>query len=217
MFRMGRFRGLLNRTIPIFFSLLLLAGCSRPAGVAADDATTSTEQQVPFHEDGSATASGPNVTSISKKDKDKDEAQKPETELPFRDTESLPAGTLLTVRLKNPISAENPVAKGTFEAILDEPVVSEGNTLVPRGITVAGRVESARASKVKRNRGYVRLTLDSIDLAGKDLPIQTSSLFARGVAPDTDPSAVTLEKGRRLTFRLAESVSIAPQQIVSGR
>lgn len=214
---MGRFRGLLNRTIPIFFSLLLLAGCSRPAGVAADDATTSTEQQVPFHEDGSATASGPNVTSISKKDKDKDEAQKPETELPFRDTESLPAGTLLTVRLKNPISAENPVAKGTFEAILDEPVVSEGNTLVPRGITVAGRVESARASKVKRNRGYVRLTLDSIDLAGKDLPIQTSSLFARGVAPDTDPSAVTLEKGRRLTFRLAESVSIAPQQIVSGR
>ena len=78
-------------------------------------------------------------------------------------------------------------------------------------------VESARASKVKRNRGYVRLTLDSIDLAGKDLPIQTSSLFARGIAPETDPSAVTLEKGRRLTFRLAESVSIVPQQIISGR
>ncbi len=216
---MGRFRGLRDLIIPTLLSLLLLAGCSRPAGVAADDATTSTDQQVPFHEDGSTTASGPNVTSISKKDKekDKDEGQKPESALPFRDTESLPAGTLLTVRLKNPISAENPVAKGTFEAILDEPVVSEGNTLVPRGITVAGRVESARASKVKRNRGYVRLTLDSIDLAGKDLPIQTSSLFARGIAPETDPSAVTLEKGRRLTFRLAESVSIVPQQIISGR
>lgn len=209
---MGRFRGLRDLIIPTLLSLLLLAGCSRPAGVAAD-ASTSTEQQVPFHEDGSTTASSANVTPISKKD----EVQKPETELPFRDTESLPAGTLLTVRLRSPISAENPMAKGTFEAVLDEPVVSEGNTLVPRGIIVAGRVESAHASKVKRNRGYVRLTLDSIDLAGKDLPIQTSSLFARGIAPDTDPSAVTLEKGRRLTFRLAEPVAIVPQQIVSGR
>jgi hypothetical protein len=210
---MGRFRGLRDLTVPTLLSLLLLAGCSRPAGIAADDATTSTDQQVPFHEDGSTTASSANVTPISKKD----EVQKPETELPFRDAESLPAGTLLTVRLKNPISAENPVAKGTFEAVLDEPVVSEGNTLVPRGIPVAGRVESAHASKVKRNRGYLRLTLDFIGLAGKDVPIQTSSLFARGIAPDSDPSAVTLEKGRRLTFRLAEPVLIAPQQVISGR
>jgi len=210
---MSRFGGLQNLTIWPMLLCLLLAGCSRPAGIPGDDASTSPEQQVPFHEDGSATASGPNVTSISKKN----DVQKSESELPFRDTESLPAGTLVTVRLKSPVSTENPGAKGTFEAIVDEPIVSDGNTLVPRGTTVAGRVESAHASKVKRNRGYVRLTLDSIAVAGKDLPLQTSSLFARGTAPDNDPSAVALEKGRRLTFRLAEPVSIAPQQVVSGR
>ncbi len=113
-----------------------------------------------------------------------DSGPKPETALPFHDPQNLPAGTLLTVRLKNPISAENPGANGTFEAVVDEPVVIEGNKLVPRGAIVAGRVESARASKLKRNRGYVRLALDSIHLAGANLPIQTSSLFVRGNAGD---------------------------------
>ena len=210
---MSRFRGPRDLIIWPIAVCLLLAGCSRPTGIPGDEAATSTEHQVPFHEDGSSTAPGPNVTSISKKD----EVQKTETDLPFRDGESLPAGTLITIRLKTPILARNPGTKGTFEAVLDEAVVSEGNILVPRGVAVAGRVESAHASNVKRNRGYVRLTLDSIDVAGKDLPVQTSSLFARGTAPDSDPSAVTLEKGRRLTFRLAEPLSIAAQQAVSGR
>jgi len=75
-------------------------------------------------------------------------------------------------------------------------------------------VESARASKVKHNPGYVRLTLDSIDVAGKDLPVQTSSLFARGNAPtgDASLSVLTLEQGRRLTFRLAQPVYVTGQQ-----
>jgi hypothetical protein len=129
----------------------------------------------------------------------------------------LPVGTLLTVRLKNPISADNPGPSATFEAVLDEPVVIEGNALVARGANVAGRVEAARVSKVKGNRAYLRLTLNSIDVAGKDLPVQTSSLFARGTAPDGDVSArvITLEKGRRLTFRLAEPVFVANQEALN--
>ncbi|HET6180223.1 MAG TPA: hypothetical protein VFE61_25100 [Candidatus Sulfotelmatobacter sp.] len=86
-----------------------------------------------------------------------------------------------------------------------------------RGANVAGRVEAARVSKVKGNRAYLRLTLNSIDVAGKDLPVQTSSLFARGTAPDGDVSArvITLEKGRRLTFRLAEPVFVANQEALN--
>lgn len=199
---------------PVLFPLLLVAGCSRPAELHGDGATPSDQHQVPFHDDGSATSnSGATVSSETS-----DNRLNPETNLPFRDPQSLPAGTLLTVRLRNPISADNPGGSGTFEAVVDEPVVIEGKALVPRGANVAGRVESARASMVKRDHSYVRLTLDSIDVAGKDLHVQTSSLFARGVAPDgvASPSVITLEKGRRLTFRLVEPVYVASQQALSG-
>jgi hypothetical protein len=148
----------------------------------------------------------------------------PEAGLPFHDSQNLPAGTLLTVRLKHPISAQNPAANGTFEALVDEAVVIEGNRLVPRGAVVEGRVESARASDVRRNGGYVRLALDSLHLAGGSLPIRTSSLFVRGNAgsnplpqgeiPSGAPSAsvVRIEKGRRLTFRLTEPAYVAASQ-----
>lgn len=136
-------------------------------------------------------------------------------DLPFQNPRSLPAGTLLTVRTKNSISAENPGTNGTFEAMVDQPVIIDGNQLVPLGATVLGRVESARASNLKRNRGYVRLTLESIQLAGSDVPVQTSSLFVRGRAGLTQTSespVVRLERGRRLVFRLTEPVDVATAQ-----
>jgi hypothetical protein len=200
---MSRLRAPLGITIWLaLLSLLLCAGCSRPAELNSADGSSADPHQVPFRDaDRKAVAeSGANVSSVAQ-----DQPVKGENGLPFRDSQNLPAGTLLTVRLKNPVSAKNPEAIGTFEAVVDEPVTVEGNTLVPRGASVAGRVESARTSKLKGN-GYVRVTLDSIDIAGKDLHLQTSSLFARGNAAGRRPSLdpITLEKGRRLTFRLTE-------------
>ena len=202
-------------TCLVLLSLLPVPGCSSPTGMRSDDSATPSDQHpVPFHdaENGSASASG-SVTSSSRPTN----GRKAEAGVPFRDSQSLPAGTLLTVRLRNPISADNPGPSSTFEAVVDEPVVIEGDALVPLGASVAGRVEAAHVSKVKGNRAYLRLTLESIDFAGKDLPVQTSSLFARGTAPDGDASAtvITLEKGRRLTFRLAEPVFLANQEALN--
>jgi hypothetical protein len=205
---MSRFCALRRLTMwPVLCLLIGVAGCSRPAGLGSSDGTTASDQHpVPFHDGdarapGSATSTGAGTGANT------------ETDLPFRDAQSLPAGTLLTVRLKNLISSDAPSGKGSFEAVVDEPVVIEGNALVPRGATVSGRVESARASQVKGNRGYVQLTLSSIDVAGKDLPVQTSSLFARASSLERQASvsAITLEKGRRLTFRLSEPVYVANQ------
>jgi len=188
------------------------AGCSRPVGLSAPEDATAPEQ-APFHE-GNSVANG--VPAGVGQDK----GLKPGTDLPFRDPQNLPAGTLLTVRLKSSVSSDNPEGRDTFEAVVDEPVTIEGNTLIPRGASVVGRVESAsgapaRIAEMKRN-GYVRLTLESIDIAGmgKDQPLQTSSLFARGrpAARNGTLSLITLEKGRRLTFRLTEPAYFALQQ-----
>jgi hypothetical protein len=213
---MSRFRRPHGLTIWLLRSLTLMAlagtvACARPAGLQSDDTAAHADPPtVPFHEAAASATSDNPLNS--------------QTSLPFQDSNSLPAGTLLTVRLKEPISAEIPDANLAFEAVVDEPVAVEGNQLVARGVTVSGRVESTRASNLKRNRGSVRLTLDSIHLSGAILPIQTSSLFVRGNAgnaevrpaasPQTGDSTglIRLEKGRRLTFRLSESVYVAAGQ-----
>jgi hypothetical protein len=198
-----------TRSLALGTTLLALfgtVGCAPPDGLSSADGTAQTEQhKVPFH-DADGKTSSPNSALTQGK------GLKPEMELPFQDPQSLPAGTLLTVRTKNSISAENPDANETFEAMVDQPVIIDGNRLVPLGAMVSGRVESARASNLKRNRGYVRLTLASIQLAGSDVPVQTSSLFVRGSAgPTQAPQSpvVRLESGRRLVFRLTEPVDVA--------
>jgi hypothetical protein len=226
MIQMSRFRRPQGLTIwLVLLSLLCGSGCARPAGPQSGDTSTQADpHQVPFHDGEGIAAARPGESASAQ-----DGGLNPETGLPFQNPQSLPAGTLLTVRLRNPISAEDPDVNARFEAVVDEPVVIEGNKLVPRGATVAGRVESARASSVRRNRGYVRLTLDSIHLAGANLPIQTSSLFVRGnsgdnpvaqgqvaqggmVQSEASAAVIRLEKGRRLTFRLTESVYVAASE-----
>jgi len=101
---MSQFRGPRRLTITaILLALLFASACSPPAGMQPSNGAAQADQpQVPFHDgDGrlsrSSDSSGGQVIGVP-----------PETNLPFRDPQNLPAGTLLTVRLKNPISAENP-------------------------------------------------------------------------------------------------------------
>jgi hypothetical protein len=219
---MTRFRRPQGLTMwPMLLVLLCAPGCARPAGLQTSDGAGHVDQhQVPFHNGDDAAASARQADSPAPPDR----SLKPETGLPFHDSQNLPSGTLLTVRLKNSISSESPSTDGVFEAIVDEPVAIEGSQVIPLGTGVAGRVESTRSSNVKRNRGYVRLVLDSIHLAAGNLPIQTSSLFVMGSAGDThvpqsevqqtraSTTLIHLEKGRRLTFRLTESVSLAASE-----
>jgi hypothetical protein len=198
----------------IVLAILVAAGCSRPVQGAPN--AHSDRPPVPFHEGSPAAADSNQAVEAN--------PQEPDAGLPLRDSAGLPVGTLLTVKLNNPISADSPDTSGTFNAIVDEPVQVNGVTIVPRGASASGRVESARASSLKRNRSYVRLSLETISVSGRDLPVQTSSLFARGSADHTPDSAVGqsvnsvhLDKGRRLTFRLTSPVSIASEKVISSR
>jgi hypothetical protein len=75
-----------------------------------------------------------------------------------------------------------PAREALFAGVVDEPVVMDGKIAVPRGATVTGRIEAAPASSGGRGRGYLRLTLDTITIAGKTTPLRTSGLFVRGSA-----------------------------------
>jgi len=202
---MSRFPRARNLAIfPVLFALLPL-GCSRPTDTAHAD-----QHRVPFR-DGENPAGDSDFAQPASAEK-----LQYDSGLPFRDSQTLPAGTLLIVRLKGPVSAGDS-GSSNFDGILDAEVVVEGAAVLPRGASVAGRVESTRTSELKANRGYVRLRLDSVNVGGRDLPIRTSSLFVRGnFGEASTPQAgslqvVRLSSGRRLTFRLSEPVFLASQ------
>lgn len=201
---MGRFGGSKSLLIQaMFLGLFLQAGCSRQVEVPTEEGAA---QATPFHDDGGMSGSSISDASAAI------DSSSSERELPFHDVQSLPAGTLLMVRLKDPISLEKPGTNNLFEASVDTPVMVEGNTLIPQGSVVTGRIESARTSRMKPGRGYMRLALQSVHIEGIDLPVQTASLFVRPSAQnDLSSSVVHLEKGHRLTFRLTKPVYTALQ------
>jgi len=181
--------------------LLLIFGCARRS---PNFPTEGTIQSSPTPFQGQAT----NSTATSGRGFSAGEAQG--TVPPFQNSADIPAGSLLTVRLKVPLIAVSG-SQESFEAVLDEPVLVDGNILIPRDAIVSGEVESAHVSNTKPDRGYVRLTLNSVQVDGVAVPIQTASLFARQPSgTDADPVTIRLESGRRLTFRLKEQVFLRP-------
>ena len=215
MFAMGRVCKL--RVWMLLSLLLMAAGCARN-GFHPSDASGTKDPNLPFHEGADAApaqdAPGNNPNA--------------DGSLPFDNSSArnLPAGTLLTVRLEDTLSTANPSPANDFAAILDVPVLLAGSTVLPQGTILHGKVESARASQVKGDSGYVRLTLKTLVMGGREVPVQTSSLFATGTAssvadaaiiPDSGDAGraahrktIQLTKGRRLTFRLMASVSLRP-------
>jgi len=94
--------------------------------------------------------------------------------------EGIPAGTEVTIRLPMALSSKDSRPGDLFQAMLDEPVVIAGRTVAPQGTPVTGSVVAARASGSLNDPGYLRLTLASIVMNGKSVPLQTSSIFAKG-------------------------------------
>ena len=189
--------------LPLVLALLGAPACSRPDMISADPSTSQAQVE------GTAAVLVPAVESSPKLQT----SHATPTSSSVQDLGNFPAGTLLTVRLKSAVYAGISPSDASFEAIVVEPLMVAGNALIPRGTSVAGRVESARTSSLKPNRGYVRLVLNSMQLGNRRIPVQTDSLFAREAPMGNAPiSIIHLEKGRRLTFRLADTSFASDQQ-----
>lgn len=101
---------------------------------------------------------------------------------PFSTSQALtvPTGTPVYIRLQESVSSRTAAAGQNFSAVLDEPLAVNGQTVAPRGAEVIGRVVAARQSGHLHDAGYLRVTLSSITLNGKPVPLQTSSVFVQG-------------------------------------
>ena len=120
----------------------------------------------------------------------------------------LPEGKSMAIRLRAPLSSASAHAGNTFDGTIDEPVVEEDQTLVPRGAAVVGRVLDAKPS-TGNDRGYLRIALVSVEVGGKTVLIDTSSIFAKAGARDGGAAKeVVITPERRLTFHLTQGVDL---------
>ena len=94
----------------------------------------------------------------------------------------IPSGTAITVRLQNAVSSATSRPGDQFEATLDQAIVVDGQTVALEGAHVLGRVVAARHSGRLMHPGYLRIALSSVNVNGKSIPIQSSSVMVAGAS-----------------------------------
>jgi len=155
------------KALPILFALILAVACSKAPNAASSDS----DQQVPFNQtdQNQSTAEGNQGPASETKESKLVPA-----------TLVIPAGTAINVRLQSSISSGTAQAGQTFDATLDEPIVVDGKTVVPRGAEATGRVVEANPGGRLHKPGYLKVTLASVAINGKNVSVQTSSIAVQG-------------------------------------
>jgi hypothetical protein len=220
-------------------SMAMNQGCARPEPLHPTTANSAAgAQKLPFHGDGDSDSAADGPLPASSPD------PRLAGSVPFRSGTSgrmLPAGTLLSVQLDNSLSADTSGAGDVFTASVAAPLIIDGDTLVKSGTAVTGRIESIQSPSglpalrpgLVSQTGYFELTLSGIAVDGRQLAVQTSSLFARGTprvpspsshgtlsdvrAQDSHLQGIQVHKGRRLTFRLTAPVALDAPNAVADR
>ncbi|HMF90829.1 MAG TPA: hypothetical protein VKL40_09310 [Candidatus Angelobacter sp.] len=102
--------------------------------------------------------------------------------LPFKETPPLIVheNTMIYVRMQESVSSATAQVGQRFSAVLDAPLLAGDQTVAAAGTPVTGRVVAVRQSGHLHNAGYLRITLSSIQVNGRELPLETSSMFAGG-------------------------------------
>jgi hypothetical protein len=95
---------------------------------------------------------------------------------------SLPAGTVLQVRLAQTLDTKTNHSGDRFNATLSSPVSFEGKVIIPQGSTAAGHINTSQSSGRLKGRAVMGLSLDSFDLNGKTYRIETTHVSRAGSA-----------------------------------
>ena len=93
---------------------------------------------------------------------------------------TVPAGTRIFVRTIDAIDSTGSQAGDRFQASLEEPLMSEGVTIVARDAYLYGRLTQAKESGTFAGRSQLRLELTGIVVNGKLLPMVTGEYEATG-------------------------------------
>lgn len=89
---------------------------------------------------------------------------------------TLPAGTVLTVRLASTVGSKTNSTGDRFNATIATPVESEGKVVLPKGSEVQGKVAQAVPQGRFKGGASLSLALESVTVGGDAYDIKTSSV-----------------------------------------
>lgn len=88
----------------------------------------------------------------------------------------VPAGTMLTVRMIDPVDSANDRVGQTYRASLDEPVLFNGQTVIPRGADVVATLIDAQKSGKIEGRTSLTIDLKQVMVNGRQYDITTTGV-----------------------------------------
>jgi hypothetical protein len=95
---------------------------------------------------------------------------------PPRDPINLPAGTNLVVRMIDAVDSETARVGQTFAGSLDQPVMLNGETAIPRGADVTVKLVDSKDSGKLTGRAELTLDLVSVRVNGRMVDINTQTV-----------------------------------------
>jgi len=88
----------------------------------------------------------------------------------------IPAGTTVTVRLIDPVDSRTDKLGQSYRASLDEPIMMNGDVVVPRGVDVLAKLVAEKQSGKMSGSTSMTIALDSITVDGRNVPITTGEV-----------------------------------------
>ncbi len=95
-------------------------------------------------------------------------------------TSTIPAGSLVHVRITEDLSSEVAQPGDTFHGVLENPIEVNGKTAYPRGAAVTGRVRTVERSGRLHHPGVLELELIRVESGGKYSTLTTEPWFLKG-------------------------------------
>lgn len=93
---------------------------------------------------------------------------------------TIPAGSLVHVRITEDLSSETAQPGDTFHGVLENPIEVNGKTVYPRGAAVTGRVRDVESSGRLHHPGVLELELIRVESGGKSSTLETEPWLLKG-------------------------------------
>lgn len=103
------------------------------------------------------------------------ERRPPQSNPSYRGTQ-IPAGTTITVRMIDPVDSRTDTVGQTYHASLDEPIMINGDVVVPRGADIVAKLVNDQQSGRVTGQTVLTLDLESITIDGRLIPIATEEV-----------------------------------------
>jgi hypothetical protein len=154
------------KAIRVQYVVALLALCFM-LGCSGKPSTPASSTENPNAASGGSAAEGAAST-------------KPGASKPVKQTLTIPAGTVITVRLGETLSSKSSSAGQGFSATVAEPVAVDGKTVIERGAAARGTVVDAKSMGHFKGGALLEVRLNSVTIGGKETPVETG-MVARSV------------------------------------